>query len=250
MADLTPSGYLGIDDAIAAFGERIYRDVPECDHVRELQESGLSIGSPDRHADAVEALRRAVVRESLEVFAWHSGMSATVKLSTTTLKRLRMLNWRTFFLRTGHVRVMELARAGVSGELAKGLSASGCFFEESAFRIWLDRRERRLRSSHNGHLARPIGRGRPSKAKIIEPMIKDIVEGGLWDRSQPLADVVDLLNRRLKSYHVCADMVAKAVDDLYAETQDARYERRRKRPKAPPGSQTSGTLVDAHFRKF
>ena len=48
MADLTPSGYLGIDDAIAAFGERIHRGVPECDHVRELQESGLSIGSPDR----------------------------------------------------------------------------------------------------------------------------------------------------------------------------------------------------------
>jgi hypothetical protein len=129
MADLTPSGYIGIDEAIAAFCERMYRNVPESNLVQALRDSGLSIGSADRHAGAIEALRRAVLRGSLGVFVWHSGMSANVKLSATALARLRMLDRRTFFLRTGHVRTAELAGAGVLGNLAKSFSASGCFFK-------------------------------------------------------------------------------------------------------------------------
>jgi hypothetical protein len=250
MADLTPSGSLGIDEAIAAFGERMYRNDPESELVQKLRKSGLSIGSAERNADAVEALRRAVVRGNLEVFAWHSGMSAPVRLSDTALARLRMLDRRTFFLRTGHVRVIELARAGVLGELAKNFSDSRCFFEEHDFRIWLDRRERRLRSSEEGLIARPVALGRPSKTLSIKPLIVEIVEGRLWDRSEPLARMVDLLNRRLPSDRVCADTVAKAMDDLHDETREARYERRRKRPKAPPGSETPGTQADANSRKF
>jgi len=212
MADLTPSGYIGIDEAIAAFCERMYRDVPESNLVQKLRKSGLLIGSADRHAGAIEALRRAVLRGSLGVFVWHSGM-----LSATALARLRMLDRRTFFLRTGHVRAIELAHAGVSGELTKGFSGAGCLFEEHAFRIWLDRSERRRRISQEGHIARSVALGRPSKIKIVKPMIVEIVEGGLWDRSQPMARVVDLLNKRLKSDQVCGDTVAKAMDDLYAE---------------------------------
>lgn len=230
MADLTPSGYLGIDDAIAAFCERMCRNVSESDLVQALRNSGLSIGSADRHTLAIEALRRAVIRGSLGVFVWHSGMSAPVKLSDTALARLRMLDRRTFFLRTGHVRTADLADVGVLGKRNKNFSASRCFFEEHAFRIWLDRRERRLQSSQEGHIARLVALGRPSKIKVVKPMIVEIVEGGLWDRSQPLARVVDLLNKRL-SDHVCGDTVAKAMDDLYDESQDGRYERRRKMAK-------------------
>lgn len=233
MADLTPSGYIGIDEAIAAFCERMYRGVPKSNLVQKLRKSGLSIGSADRPAGAIEALRRAVRRGSLGVFVWHSGMSATVKLSATALERLRMLDRRTFFLRTGHVRTANLAGAGVLGKLNTNFSALRCFFEERAFRIWLDRRERRLQSSQEGHIARLVALGRPSKIKVVKPMIVEIVEGGLWDRSQPLARVVDLLNKRL-SDHVCGDTVAKAMDDLYAESQDGRYDRRRKRTKAQP----------------
>ena len=96
---------------------------PETDLVQALRDSGLSIGSADRPADAIEALRRAVIRGSLGVFVWHSGMSATVKLSDTALARLRMLDRRTFFLRTGHVRTADLADAGILGELARSFSA-------------------------------------------------------------------------------------------------------------------------------
>ena len=142
---LTPSGYLGI--AIAAFGERMYRNDPESDLVQNLRKIGLSIGSADRTASAIEALRRAVIRGSLGVFVWHSGMSAPVKLSDTALARLRMLDRRTLFLRTGHVRTADLAGAGILGKLAKNFSALRCFFEEHAFCIWLDRKERRLRST-------------------------------------------------------------------------------------------------------
>jgi hypothetical protein len=223
----------------------MYRNDPESNLVQKLRKSGLSIGSADRHAGAIEALRRAVLRGSLGVFVWHSGMSATVKLSATALARLRMLDRRTFFLRTGHVRAIEFARADVSGELTKGFSGGG-----RAFRIWLDRSERRRRISHEGHLARSVALGRPSKIKVVKPMIVEIVEGGLWDRSQPLARVVDLLNKRLKSDDVCGDTVAKAMDDLYAETQDGRYARRRKRTKAQPDSQAVRTQADVHSRKF
>ncbi len=236
MADLTPSGYLGIDDAIAAFSERMYRNEPETDLVQALRDSGLSIGSADRPADAIEALRRAVIRGSLEVFVWHSGMSATVKLSDTALARLRMLDRRTFFLRTGHVRTADLADAGILGELARSFSALRCFFEEHAFRSWLDRRERQRRSSPDGNIARPVALGRPSKIRIIEPMIVELVENGRWDRSQPLSRVVNLLNQRLTSDHVGADTVAKAMDDLFSENQDSRYDRRRKKTKAKTNS--------------
>jgi hypothetical protein len=232
MADLTPSGYIGIDDAIAAFCERMYRNEPETDLVQALRDSGLSIGSADRPADAIEALRRAVIRGGLGVFVWHSGMSATVKLSDTALARLRMLDRRTFFLRTGHVRTADLADAGVLGKLARSFAALRCFFEEHAFRSWLDRRERRQRSSPDGNIARPVALGRPSKIKIIEPMIVDLVETGRWDRSKPLRCMVDLLNQRLTADHVCADTVAKAMDDLFSETKDGRYDRRRKRNKS------------------
>ena len=160
-----PSGYLGIDDAIAAFCERMYRNVSESDLVQALRNSGLSIGSADRHTLAIEALRRAVIGGSLGVFVWHSGMSATAKLSDTALAQLRMLDRRTFFLRTGHVQTADLADVGVLGKLNRRFSASRCFFEEHAFRVWLDRRERRLRLSQDGNLARPVALGRPSKIK-------------------------------------------------------------------------------------
>ncbi|HEY8006611.1 MAG TPA: hypothetical protein VIE66_07435 [Methylocella sp.] len=231
MADLTPSGYLGIDDAIAAFCERMYRNDPEPDLVQELRDSGLSIGSAERHSDAIEALRRAILRGSLEVFVWHSGMSATVKISDTALARLRMLDRRTFFLRTGHVRTADLADAGILGKFARSFSASRCFFEERAFRVWLDRRERRLRLSADGNLARPVALGRPSKIKNIQTMIVELVERGGWDRSKPLRHMVDLLNKRLITDRISADTVAKAIDDLYSETKDGRYDRRRKRNK-------------------
>ena len=119
MADLTPSGYMGIDDAIAAFCERIHRNDPESDLVQKLREGGLPTRSADRHVRAIEALRRAIIRGSLDVFVWHSGMSATVNLSPTALARLGMLDLRTFFLRTGHVRTADLADAGVLGKLLR-----------------------------------------------------------------------------------------------------------------------------------
>jgi hypothetical protein len=59
-------------------------------------------------------------------------------------------------------------------------------------------------------------------------MIVELVESGRWDRSQPLSSVVNLLNQRLNSDRVCGDTVAKAMDDLFSETLDGRYERRRK----------------------
>lgn len=232
MTNLTPSGYIGIDDAIAAFCERMYRNKPESELVQKLREGGLSIGSADRQAHAIEALRRAILGGSLEVFVWHSGMSRAVKLSATILARLRMLDLRTYFLRTGHVRTADLADAGVLGKLAKRFSDLRCFFEDRAFHIWLDRRERRLRSSQGGDIARPPVRGRPSKIKIIEPKIVEFVEGGLWDRSQPLKCLVDLLNQKLVSDGVGADTVAKAMDDLYDGTGDGQYKRRRKRTKS------------------
>ena len=59
-------------------------------------------------------------------------------------------------------------------------------------------------------------------------MIAELVTSGGWDRSQPLSRVVNLLNQRLSSDRVYWDTVAKAMDDLFSETQDGRYERRRK----------------------
>jgi hypothetical protein len=209
----------------------MYRNVSESDLVQALRHSGLSIGSADRHTLAIEALRRAVIRGSLGVFVWHSSMSATVKLSDTALARLRILDRRTFFLRTGHVRTADLAGVGVLGKLARNFSASRCFFEEHAFRIWLDRRERRRQLLQDENIARPVALGRPSKIRIIEPMIVELVECGLWDRSQPLSRVVNLLNQRLSPDRVCGDTVAKAMDDLFSETRDGRYERRRKMSK-------------------
>jgi hypothetical protein len=158
-------------------------------------------------------------------------MSATVKISDTALARLRMLDRRTFFLRMGHVRTADLADAGILGKLARSFSASRCFFEEHAFHVWLDRRERRLRLSAEGNLARPVVLGRPSKIKNIQTMMVELVERGGWDRSRPLRRMVDLLNKRLTNDRISADTVAKAIDDLYSETKDGRYDRRRKRNK-------------------
>ncbi len=67
-------------------------------------------------------------------------------------------------------------------------------------------------------------------------MIVELIESGCWDRSQPLSRVVDLVNQRLNSDHVGADTVAKAMDDLFSETQDGRYDRRRKKPKPKANS--------------
>lgn len=236
MADLTPSGYMGVDDAIDAFCDRIHRNDPESDLVQKLREGGLPTRSADRHVRAIAALRRAIIRGSLDVFVWHSDMSATVNLSPTALARLRMLNQRTFFLRTGHIRPTELSAAGILGKLAKGFSVSRCFFEEKAFCIWLDRRERRLRLTQDGNLARPVALGRPSKIKIIKPLIVELVKNGDWDRSQPLSHIVDLLNKQPTVESVCGDTVAKAMDDLFSETRDGRYDRRRKRTKAKANS--------------
>jgi hypothetical protein len=89
----------------------MYRDVPESNLVQTLREGGLSIGSADRRALAIEALRRAVIRGSLGVFVWHSGTSAPVKLSDTALTRLHILDRRTFFLRTATFERQTLSMA-------------------------------------------------------------------------------------------------------------------------------------------
>ncbi len=219
---------MGVDEAIAAYCERMYRHTPESDVVQGLRANGWSVGSGDRNEEAIKALKRAVWRGTLGVFVWHSGMSAAVRLSLATLKQLRMLGLRTF-LRTGHIRRTELLDAGIVGDLAKSFSASGCFLEEPAFRIWLERRERRRRSSQDGDIARAAALGRPPKIGIIKPVIIELVESGHWDRSRPLKRLVALVNRRLLSDNVSWDTVATAVDDLFSETRDGRYDRRRKR---------------------
>lgn len=231
MTNLTPSGFIGIDEVITAYCERIYRQLPESDVVQALQANGWSASSADRHEEAIKTLKRAVDRGTLGVFVWHSGMSAAVKLSPATLKQLRMLGRRTF-LRTGHNRPTELFHAGILGELAKSFSAPGCFLEEPAFRIWLERTERRRRSARDGDIARPTSVGRPPKIGLIQPFIIELVERGRWDRSQSLKRLVDLVNRRLPSGHLSWDTAATAVDDLFGETRDGRYDRRRKKNKS------------------
>jgi hypothetical protein len=68
--------------------------------------------------------------------------------------------------------------------------------------------------------------GRPEIADI-KPVIKEIVDAALWQVGQPLKVLVTLVIR--KRGKVSSDTVSRALDKIYKETRDERFNRPRRR---------------------
>jgi hypothetical protein len=74
--------------------------------------------------------------------------------------------------------------------------------------------------------------GRPSRQAAVEPVIRELVEGGEWNPLMGLKALARAVNRGgnwVKS--VSEDTVGRALDQIFEKTQDRRYARaRRNRP--------------------
>jgi hypothetical protein len=72
--------------------------------------------------------------------------------------------------------------------------------------------------------------GRPSQQVAVRAKIREIVEKGNWTPLAGLKALTSEVNRRGKwQKPVSEDTVARALDCLYENTQDRRFERRKKR---------------------
>ena len=117
----------------------------------------------------------------------------------------------------------------LTSRLGIDLSVVTLAFQELEIRKFGQVQKRRAK--HDGSKGK-MRRGRPSLRSKVQVVIRDVVKSEKW---RPL-DGIKALTQRINQSKCLAkivseDTVARALDELYANTQDRRFQRPRRKPR-------------------
>jgi hypothetical protein len=153
-----------------------------------------------------------------------------VRLDPAITKHIRILRsprGRGFtFLRPSNPAFHQLA-----GWFGPDLSNITLAFRETEIQKLAHRlRRTRRRTSVSDGAKRRIGR--PSRQAAVEPVIRELVEGGKWNPLMGLKALARAANHRGNwAKSVSEDTVGRTLDQIYEGTQDRRYARARRNRK-------------------
>jgi hypothetical protein len=231
MTTVLPSGYVTILDAAEMLQAAMHAGVPDLPIVTKLRQEGLEVNDGPARDRAIAELWKAVDKGALRSMAIGGRPRRVVRLDaqfTRSVPALRSPRGRGFtLLRQSNAAYHDLA------------SWFGPSFHTAAvaFRVTeIQKLARRLMRARRIAQRRKKGRGRPSLMATVQRVIRDVVDRRKWDATMTMKALTREVNRAGKwEQLISQDTVTRALDGLYEQTGDRRFERVRQ-PRQPRSS--------------
>jgi hypothetical protein len=226
MGLLLPEGFLTIRQAAESLAAAMFGGVPDRTAITSLREIGGDVADGTALDAAVAALWAAVDRGSVQTFAIGPTGKGPLKLAAELSKAIPVLRsprgGSLSFLRRRNPNFEVFAKW-----FGPDLSNVSIVFRETEI-TRLARNRLRLRRRKEANVGR--GRsGRPSRQVEIKETIRQVIERKMWSPTQSIKNLAQYVNRLGKwPTPVSKDTVRRALDNLYEETKDRRFQRLRK----------------------
>jgi polyhydroxyalkanoate synthesis regulator phasin len=223
MGRIVPDGFLTISQALDRLVAGMYSGVPDRPVVKDLKARGSDVADGFARDAANERLWDAVDRGRVEVFLVGPKQPSPFKISpdmTREIPLLRSSRGGDFtFLRPSKGRVHRQLTEWFGPDLS--LVSVVCR-ERSIERLARTRLQARRRKAATVKMR---GVGRPSVQDEVKRPIREIVDKGRWSTQESKKALTFLVNRcRPERASVSQSTVSRALDELYQETNDRRFQ--------------------------
>jgi hypothetical protein len=234
MTTALPIGYVTILEAAEMLQAAMHAGVPDLPIVPKLRQQGLDVNDGQARDRAIAELWKAVDKDTLRSMVIGGRPRRVVRLDaqfTRSVPALRSPRGRGFtLLRQSNAAYHELANwFGPSFHTAT-----------VAFRLTeiqkLARRLMRARRTAQRTNGQRKGRGRPSLIATVQLVIRDVVDRRKWNATMTMKALTREVNRAGKwQPPISEDTTIRALDGLYEQTDDRRFERVRqpRQPRSP-----------------
>jgi len=223
-------GYVTLLQAAEMLQPSMFAGVPDQAAVIGLRQMGVDVRDGLATDRAIAEIWKAVDSGTVRPVVVGGRPRRIVRLDPAITKQIPILRsprGRGFtFLRPSNPAFHQL-----TGWFGPDLSNVTLAFREREIEKLARRLTRtRRRTSVSDGAKRRIGR--PSRQAALEPVIRELVEGGKWNPLMGLKALARATNRRGNwPKSVSEDTVGRAVDQIYERTQDRRYARARRNRK-------------------
>jgi hypothetical protein len=227
MSELVQTGYLSRLEAVDIIVRSLVAGRADQPHVTKLREEGIDAADGAAIDVANAELWRGVDRGNVEVFA--CGANG---------QRFRLegsLTQEVLFLRSSREGDFTYSRSGTSAhtklvaQFGPNLGSVSLAFAKRDVEKWarvLLRRRRRGSVSTVGK--RPAGR--PSRQTLAIPVIQKLIDDEKWNTTMSLKALAQQVNRCVESDKaISEETVTRALDQLFEETSDRRFQRIRRK---------------------
>ncbi len=224
MTAVLPIGYVTVLEAAEMLRRAMYSGVPDLPIVTRLRQEGIDVKDGPAIDRAVAELWKAVDKHTLRSMAIGGRPRRIVRLDPNLTKAVPILRdprGRGFaFLRQSNPAYQELA--AWFGSLLPAATV--------AFRVTdvqkLARRLMRARRATQKTDGQKRPRGRSPLIPIVKPVISDVVDRRKWNPTMAMKALTREVNRAGKwSQRISEDTITRALDLLYEQTHDRRFER-------------------------
>ena len=224
MTIILPIGYVSILQAANILERSLFAGLPDQAIVVKHRQAGMDVGDGTARGQAISEIWKAVDAGVLRGMAVGGTPRRVVRLDphlTHEIPFLRSPRGRGFsLLRPSNPFFRDLA-----AWFGPNSGAAVLAFRETEIQS-LARRLMRTRRRTSGSATTKARRGRPSSRAAVRTVIHELIEKRKWSPVLGLKSLTKSVNREGKwPKAVSEDTVARALDELYIETQDRRFDR-------------------------
>lgn len=224
MSRIVPDGFATLSQTVDALAVAMYSGVPDRPIVRDLKEKGFDTTDGEARQYANERLWDAVDKGRVEAFVVGPKCPRPFRLSADMTKGIPLLRSARggdfAFLRPGRVYAHQQLTSWFGPDLSQVLVV---FRHRDIERLARTRMRARRRKAST---AKTKDVGRPSLQLVVKPLIREVVAKRRWSTQRSQKALTVQVNRlRPDSERVSQATVTRALDDLYGETRDRRFER-------------------------
>jgi hypothetical protein len=224
MTTVLPTDYVTLIEAAEMLQTAMHAGVPDLPTVTKLRQKGLEVNDGPARDRPIAELWKAVDKGTLRSLAIGGRPRRVVRLDaqfTRSVPGLRSPRGRGFtLLRQSNPAYQQLADwFGPSF-----YTATVAFLLTEVQK--LTRRLLRARRTAKRTNGQKRDRGRPSLIATVQRVISDVVDGRKWDATMTMKALTREVNRAGKwDRPVSQDTVTRALEGLYEQTGDRRFER-------------------------
>ncbi|MEJ0092711.1 MAG: hypothetical protein WDN46_04550 [Methylocella sp.] len=226
MTAIIPIGFVTLDEAAEMIAKSLYMGVEDGELVATLRQSGLNVRDGQASDAAISEIWRAADAGRLRVVGIGGNSRKIVRLDPEDLKEIPLLRsprgGNFHFLRPSN-RLYGQVTKWFGPQWADAVIA----FREKEVAA-LTRFVLRTRRKHltSGDAKKS---GRPTLRPEMIGVIKKTIEAGKWNPTMSLKALTRLVNvHGGLAQNVSEDTVTRGLDDLFDQTGDRRFQRRKK----------------------
>ena len=224
MARLIPEGFLTGTQAAERLAVALYSGVADRDIVKRRRDEGYDVADGKAIEDAFSELWAAVDCGTVQALGIGPTGKGPLKLSASMTQEIPLL-------RASHVGNFNFLRPNnrnfrqFCDWFGRDLSNVTLVFHEAEIK----RLARNLLRTRRRRKVSPPGaktRGRPRLQQEVQTVIAEIIQQGKWQPTESLKTLTGRVNRKGNwPKLVSEDTVGRALDTLYVETKDRRFDR-------------------------